>query len=61
MEMQRLIEDGNLTDSSVESWKAVLSNLFKQIKLQTVHNRLLRAAASDITTLDDDCACVYPV
>ena len=57
--MQRLVEDDNLTDSSVRSWKALLPNLFKQIKLETVHNRRLRAATSDLTTLDDGmCMCI---
>ena len=57
--MQRLIEDGDLTDSSVRSWKSVLPKLFKQIKLETVHNRRLRAATSDLSTLDDGmCMCV---
>ena len=59
MEIQRLIEDGDLTDSSVRSWKSVLPKLFKQIKLETVHNRRLHAVPSDLSTLDDGmCMCV---
>ena len=53
MEMQRLIEDTNLTDSSLRSWKAVLPNIFKQIKLETVYNRRLHVATSDLTTLEN--------
>ena len=53
MEMQRLIEDTNLTDSSLRFWKAVLPNIFKQIKLETVYNRRLGVATSDLTTLEN--------
>lgn len=48
MEMQRLVEDQGLRESSVSSWRSLLPDIFKQIELEATHNKRLRQATADI-------------
>ena len=52
IEMQRLVEDPGLRESSVSSWRSLLPDVFKQIELETTHNKRLRQTIANIELVD---------
>ena len=51
-EMQRLVEDPELRESSLSSWRSLLPDVFKQIELEATHNKRLSQATGNIKLAD---------